>query len=419
MQKAHWADRAERLTGQSWLLLAVHALFVIASSLSGTFLGVYLWKASHNFAAIGWFTLLTHLCMALTFWIAGYVVKKGYTLLCFRIGIALSAGFYAIVLLLGTSAVHYIWLLGLVQGLATGLFWLVFNVIYFEVSEPDTRDRFNGWMGIFGAIAGMVAPWCSGILISHMNAERGYRMVFMISLGIFIAGVVVSFWLRQRRTEGVYEWRLPVRILQTKGTPWRSILGALAAQGFRESVFGVMIGLLVYIQTGSEMKLGNFTLITSAIAFISFYFVGKWIKPSWRSPAMLLGTVALIVVILPFFFGMSYMTMLIFGIGTSLFIPLYTVPMTSAVFDLIGQNEESVRQREEYIVLRELGLSAGRIVSMLLFIVTVSVSQDPLVLNILLLVVGSAPFVCWLCMRGYLRSMAGQREKMPRREVTR
>ena len=243
-------------------------------------------------------------------------------------------------------------------------------------------------------------------------------MVFMISLGTFLTGAVVSFWLRQRKAEGGYEWRLPIRILQTSVTPWRPILGALAAQGFRESVFGVMIGLLVYIQTGSEMKLGNFTLITSAIAFVSFYLAGKWIKPSWRSPAMLLGTVVMILVILPFFFGMSYMTMLIFGIGTSLFIPLYTIPMTSAVFDLIGQHEESVRQREEYIVLRELALNVGRIVSMLIFIVTVSVSKDPLVLNILLLVVGSSPFVCWLCMRGYLRSMAGPQEKLPRKGAT-
>ena len=160
-----------------------------------------------------------------------------------------------------------------------------------------------------------------------------------------------------------------------------------------------MIGLLVYIQTGSEMKLGNFTLITSAIAFLSFYAAGKWIKPIWRSRAMLVGTIVMTAVIIPFFFGISYKTMLVFGIGTSLFIPLYTIPMTSAVFDLIGQHEESAKQRVEYVVLRELALSAGRVVSMIIFIITIHFSKAPIVLNCLLLFIGCSPLVSWLMMR--------------------
>jgi YQGE family putative transporter len=399
MQKDQPSPSRGKLDRQSWLLLAVNALFIIASALSGTFIGVYLWKASHNFAVLGWFTLLTHFCMAVTFWTAGYWVKKGHKMMCFRLGIGMSAVFYAIVLLLGINAVHYIWLLGIVQGLGTGLFWLVFNVIYFEVTDPDNRDRFNGWTGIIGAVAGMVAPWCSGLLITRMAAETGYRMVFMISFGTFVAAVVVSIWLRNRKSEGDYEWKLPVRIFQKPHTAWKTTLGALAAQGFRESVFGVMIGLLVYIQTGSEMKLGNFTLITSAIAFLSFYAAGKWIKPIWRSRAMLAGTIVMTAVIIPFFFGISYKTMLIFGIGTSLFIPLYTIPMTSAVFDLIGQHEESAKQRVEYVVLRELALCAGRVVSMIIFIITIHFSKAPIVLNCLLLFIGCSPLVSWLMMR--------------------
>lgn len=400
MQEDQPSPSGGKLDGQSWLLLAVDALFITAGALSGTFIGVYLWKASHNLAVLGWFTLITHLCMAVTFWTAGYWVKKGHKMICFRLGIGMSAVFYAIVLLLGTNAVHYIWLLGIVQGIATGLFWLVFNVIYFEVTDPDNRDRFNGWTGIIGAVAGMIAPWCSGFLISRMTAETGYRIVFIISLGTLVAGVVVSFWLRNRKSEGEYNWKLPLQIFQKPQTTWKTTLGALAAQGFRESVFGVMVGLLVYIQTGSEMKLGNFTLITSAIAFLSYYAAGKWIKPVWRSRAMLIGAVVMTGVIIPFFFGINYSKMLIFGIGTSLFIPLYTIPMTSSVFDLIGQNEESAKQRVEYVVLRELALNTGRVGSMIIFITTINISKAPLVLNCLLLFIGCAPIVSWLLMRG-------------------
>jgi YQGE family putative transporter len=395
-----------RLDKQTWLLLVVNGLFITASALSGTFLGIYIWKASKDFILLGWFTLLTHVFMAITFWTAGYWAKKGQNGTCLRLGIGVSAVFYGIVLLLGKNATHYIWLLGLVQGIAVGLFWLSFNVVYFEATNAGNRDRFNGLTGVIGSVVGMVAPWCAGYLISKSSGETGYRMMFMVSLGIFLAGVLVSFLLHNRKPEGRYSWRLPVRIWQVRETPWRPVVGALIAQGLRESVFGVMIGLLVYIRTGSEMQLGNFALITSLVAFVSFYAVGKWLKPAWRRIGMLVGTLAMTVVIAPFFFGVTFTTLLIFGIGTALFIPLFTIPMTSSVFDLIGTREESVQQRVEYVVLRELALNVGRIGGMTIFIVTLSISKHPTVVNWMLLLVGSSPIISWLFMRGRLTPRA-------------
>jgi YQGE family putative transporter len=396
------AQGSGRLDIQTLLLLVVNGLFITANALSGTFLIIYIWKASHNFMLLGWFTLLTSVFMALTFWIAGNAVKEGNKMICLRLGIGVSAGFYGIVLLLGQSAMKYIWLLGIVQGLAVGFFWLAFNVIYFEVTNADNRDRFNGWTGVIGSVVGMIVPWSSGYLISRMAGESGYRIIFMISLGIFVAGIGVSFFLRNRKTEGNYDWLFPFRILNKPHTPWRPVIGALAAQGVRESVFGVMIGVLVYIQTGSELALGNFALITSTVGFVSYYGTGRWLKPIWRKRGMLVGTIFITVVIVPFFFGVSFTTLLIFGIGASLFFPLYTIPMISAVFDLIGSDEDSARQRVEYVVIRELALNVGRITGMAIFIGTLYISREPLVINCMLLLVGSSPLLSWMFMRNRL-----------------
>ena len=68
---------------------------------------------------------------------------------CLRLGVAVSAGFYMLVLWLGASSFHYFVWLGMVQGISAGLFWVAFNVVYFEVTDPDNRDRFNGWVGLW------------------------------------------------------------------------------------------------------------------------------------------------------------------------------------------------------------------------------------------------------------------------------
>lgn len=390
---------------QTILLLAVNGLFITASALSGTFFGVYIWKSSNDFMQLGWFTLFSHLSMAFTFWIAGNGVKEGNKMIYMRLGIGVAALFYATVLWLGKNAFHYIGWLGIVQGIATGLFWLSYNVIYFEITNADNRDRYNGYAGTLGSLVGMIVPWCSGFLISRMAGESGYRAIFLISFGIFAGGIALSFFLRNRTTEGQYNWRWPFRLLRHPQTHWRPVLGALAAQGIRESVFGVMIGVLIYIQTGSELKLGNYALITSAVGFISFFAAGRWLKPTWRNRGMQVGAIALTAIILPFFLGISFTTLLVFGVGAALFFPLYLLPMTSTVFDLIGQDESSVRQRVEYVVARELALNVGRMVGMGAFMVTIYISRAPTVMNILLLVVGSSPLLSWAFMRRILASV--------------
>jgi YQGE family putative transporter len=311
----------------------------------------------------------------------------------------MSSLFYLTVLMMGQSAASYVLILGVILGLASGFFWLAYNVVYFEVTGTDNRDRYKGWDGLLGSGAGMVAPWLSGYVITQMTDMAGYRVIFSVSLGIFAIGAIVSFFLKKREVQAEYDWFHALKQLRQERSGWRPVSLALTAQGVREGVFAFIIGLLVFVTTNSEMQLGNYSFITSAVALISFYIAGKYVKPQMRLKAMLFGILMIIIVILPFFWAFNYTTLLIFGIGTALFMPLYTIPMTSSVFDLIGSDQRSAEQRVEYIVLRELGLNAGRILGTLLFIIVITWNKSPEVLNILLLVIGSSPLLTWWFMR--------------------
>src|SRR5690625_2975729 len=142
--------------------------------------------------------------------------------------------------------------------------------------------------------------------------------------------------------------------MKRRNSPWRSAMPALFSQGLREGVFLFVIGLLVYIATGNEMKLGNYAFITSGIGLVSFLLAGKFLKPHFRRHSLFIGTVLMIAVMLPFLREINYTSLLMFGIGTALVTPLFTIPMTSTVFDLIGKDEESAEHRVEYVVFREL-----------------------------------------------------------------
>lgn len=387
---------------QAALLLAVNGLFLLASALSGTFLNVYLWKSRPDFRMIAWFTVAQQLAVGLSFWLAGKWVKEHNKMNALRLGIAVSGLFYLLVLGLGTTSVDYLWPLGLVLGIATGLFWLAYNIVYFEITDAGNRDFFSGWMGLLGSLTGMTAPWLAGWLISSMPRERGYHLIFILSLFIYGAAAVLSFFLKKRKNEGKYDWLRSWKELHRVGSHWRPAAASLLFQGLREGVFSFLIGLLVYIAAKEESKLGQFTLITSAVSLVSYWAVGKWFKPKFRSAGMFCSSILLVAVITPLLWKVSYGTLLLMGIGTALFIPLYMLPMISTSFDLMGESAESAENRVELVVLRELSLMTGRLLGMLVFIGVLSISGTPRMITLLMLILGAAPLGSWLMLHRLL-----------------
>ncbi|OUM95398.1 MAG: MFS transporter [Thermobacillus sp. ZCTH02-B1] len=387
---------------QAVLLLAVQGMFAAAGALSGTFVPVYLWKASQSHAAVGWFALAQHLASGCAFWLAGAWVKRHDKTIALRAGLAASALFYLAVLLLGDAAAGWTAALGALNGLAVGLFWLAYNVVYFEITDRENRDRFNGWAGLLTSLAGMAAPWLSGTFITLSGGTRGYRIVFATSLAMFAGAALLSLFLEKRRTGGAFDWSYGLSQLRTKDNPWRSAVPALAAQGLREGVWLFLLGLLVYFATGREQSVGGYNFWTSLTALGSFWLAGRLLRPRFRRAAMLAGAAAVSGLPAILLADTGYAALLATGVGTALFMPLYIIPMTSAVFDLVGRTDEDVERREELIVLRETGLCAGRVLGLAIYLAVVAREQSPAALAWLLLAVGAAPLAGWLFMRRQL-----------------
>ncbi len=393
------------LNGQSRLLLAVNGLFVLAGALSGTFLNVYLWKVKQDFAMIGWFTFSQQLALGLTFWIAGKWVKERDKMISLRLGIVVSGLFYLLVLWAGPHTVDFIWPLGFLFGIGSGLFWLAFNVVYFEVTDIDTRDLFNGWIGILGSVIGILGPWASGWIISVMKGNLGYRIIFTASLIVYGSAILLSFWLKKRKRGGPYRWMEPFRQFGPN-SPWRQAVPASAAHGLREGVFSFLVTLLVFISTSAERKVGQFSFVTSFVSLVSFWVVGKWLHIRFRYVGMLVGAVLITGVIGPLLWDVNYITLMLFGVGTSLFMPLYLLPIISSVFDLIGKSEDTVEKRVELIVLRELSIMIGRLLGTLLFILVFSWSPHMETVIWLMLGLGASPLLSWVLIRKLIKTPA-------------
>jgi YQGE family putative transporter len=389
----------KQLDREAWLLLLISGLFAASTALSNTFVNVYLWKINSRFALIGWFNLVSYVAMAAAFVVAGRLAKRVDRVVVVRVGVALQAVFYLSVLILGRESVEYVTLLGAFMGIGSGFYWLAFNLLYFEITERDNRDIFNGVNGLLVSAAGIVAPMLSGWMIKRVDQLTGYRIIFSFSLGIFLLAVLISFLLKRRRASGEFRLTDILRLGVRRGSHWYWVSLAMVAQGAREGIFAFLIGLLVYIAAKDEWVLGNFLAISSLVSLVTYYVVGRFMRPDWRDECILLGSLMMGLVGLPILWELNTWTLFVLGVGAALFSPLYLIPLTSTAFDVIGESRETARFRVEFVVARELSLNVGRISSLLLFLWWVERAPSPEQLRWLVLVVGFVPVFTWLAIR--------------------
>lgn len=370
-------EQKKGLNREERILLGINTLYAISVTLSNTFLNVYLWKIKNDFSAIAIFNLSLFITMPIAFYFGGRLTRKRDRLIALRLGILLQAFFYLAILFLKEKVKGIIIPVGIMQGLGAGFYWFSYNMIYFEVTGPVSRDRYNGMNGVLSSVVGMIAPLLSGGLISKMPGMKGYTWLFLTSFLLFLAATLVTFLLQKRAMKGdgnlAEAWKEALL-----GGEWGKVMRAHLFQGFREGVLLFLMGLLVFLATKSEWMLGIYTFLTYFFSFISYSLVGKWAVPGRRSLLMLLSVIGLVLLAIPIQYRFQTVTIFLLGIGGAIFYPLFIIPITSTTFDVLGKDEKRVSLRGEYIIVREFFLTFGRVAGILLFLLLLQTRRSDL-----------------------------------------
>ncbi|WP_047984124.1 MFS transporter [Ornithinibacillus californiensis] len=381
------------------LLLVIGGLYSLGIYLSNTFVNIYLWKqAEGNYFTIAFYNLAIFVLQPLTFIMAGKIAKKVDRVVVLRLGVTFLSLFFLSVLMIGESAAYFNILLGSLLGIGYGFYWLAFNVLTFEITEPETRDFFNGFLGVLQSLGGMIGPFSAGYIISKMPANIGYSTIFTVSFILFICAVACSFFLKRRPAEGIYLFK---RVVEEKkhNKNWNRILNAHLFQGLREGIFLFVITIWVYIVTQSELSLGMFNLYFSGFSFVFYFLATKFIKPTKRKNAILIGSLMLYLSLFIILTHASYFTLIIYGIIIGIAYPIVNVPYISLTYDVIGKSWKAGELRIEYIVVRELFTNIGRVTSIIIFIVGITFFDSETIIPILLVVFGALHLGVYLSIR--------------------
>lgn len=147
--------------------------------------------ANYEVVPLAKYYLTLYLFVGIGFFIIRKGIKKNIKVPYFRIGIALQALYIALIMLLKENIIHYIFLVGIIKGIAEGFYYFPKNVLDTEKIVNDNRQKFNGFLQVINQLISIVVPIILGVLLTFFSYIDLGKIFFLL----FIVMFLVSFCL--------------------------------------------------------------------------------------------------------------------------------------------------------------------------------------------------------------------------------
>ncbi|MDF2519625.1 MAG: Major Facilitator Superfamily transporter [Clostridia bacterium] len=368
-------------------LLLVSTLFTFAMGLSNIFVNIFFWKQTNNFNVIVLYNFTHYLVIPITFIIGGILSKRRNGIWSLRLGLLAYAMFFTLILFIGSRGVLYIYLLGVIHGIGSGFYWLAFNTLSFDFTEVTNRDTFNGYNGSCSGVAAAAAPMTAAYIISLFEDNKGYSIVFTMTLAIFVLLVLISLTLKCKDYGGRLNFR---KAFSRNCEEWGIIRWSTALWGVRDVIIVFVVNILIIETTKSELSLGKLTLMGSLLSSASYVLVQRIIKPPKRRLSILIGALGAFLAVVGLAIRVKYTTLLMYVAMDAFFLPFFLIQLSSSTYNVINHAHDE-NMRIEYMINKDLVLNGGRIVSSIILLILLNMVRNLSVLQVYLLFLGLAP----------------------------
>ncbi|MBI1321499.1 MAG: MFS transporter [Candidatus Hydrogenedens sp.] len=351
-----------RLHPQAPLAIALNALFHVADALCSVFVGAFLYRLSHDFELIMWHYLILYGSAPFVFIAAGWYSQRFDRTHVFRAGLLLHAVYYACFLVLQDRAPDYAIPLGLLLGIAAGIFWAGNNTFSFDVASHGDRDYYFGWLTATTNAARLAAPLLAPVIIGLAPGKLlGYLLLFGLALVVYLAAFALSFRVHADSESRPFHIRRAL-FPGPDQRDWRLIMLASITLAGSFSIFPFLLGLIMFMSTDSETLTGGYGAFQALVSIVVSYLAGSYIVPRTRKRSMRIAVLALLAAGSLILWRFDLWILVLFGALRSAAMPLFTIPHQSIRYEIIAKSVQYPWQRIEYLCAWEAPLALGRVI---------------------------------------------------------
>jgi YQGE family putative transporter len=358
----------KRLSRDAVISLLIHSFFQFGASMSGVFLNLYLWRLTHSLAVNGNYNMIVYILTPVGFAFGGWMIKKKDRMVAYRLGIGLIAVFYLIVILVQEKLVdYYVWF-AIFNGMAAAFYWVGYLTLMYDVSTEQNRIRYLALNMMFFTMATLAGPALAGFIIKLQEGLRGYTIVFSIAFLMFLLAAVISLKIKTVRGHHKAYYLKFTGILMKKNRKWLKSLFGFMGLGLLQGIMLFLPNILLFKVMPREDIVGYMGAMYSSVSIIMGMLISKYAKSDRVRLYLAISTAGFIIGSSFLLGSITLVSVIAFMVLYSIFSPLQGNSMTGYYYSLIPMLPLKGGLRVESVVVRELFLNVGRVISIYIFI---------------------------------------------------
>lgn len=363
------AKPPERNLGkEAKLSLLIHFFFQFGASMSGVFLNLYLWRLTEDLWINGMYNIISFSVSAAAFALGGFIAKKTDRMYAYRLGLLFISSFYICVVLAQEKVAELYPLFAIFGGMSGGFYWVGYLVLMYDVSNDRNRIHYLAMNSIFFTLAGLIGPALAGRVIAANEGLHGYIIVFSIAFLMFLLAAVGSLRIKPKPSRHKAYYLKHTFAVMKREPGWLKALFCFLAMGLLQGIMLFLPNILLYQVMPHEDQIGYMSVLFSLITILMGVILSKYAKESkttlylWISGTGMIAAAAVVLV------GLHMWSVVGFMILYSFFNPLQGNTLTSHYYRYVGRLPLKGNFRVESMVVREIFLNIGRVISIFVLI---------------------------------------------------
>lgn len=356
-----------------------------------TFFVMYFFQvANYEVGPLAKYYITLYLFIGIGFILIRKAIKKNIKVPYLRLGISMQALYIALIMLLKENIINYILIVGILKGLAEGLYFFPKNLLYSDKISNADRQKFHGMVNTVNKIIAILIPLLLGILLSFMSYTDLGKIFFML----FIIMFLITFWLKDDKyVDKKFEMKKFVSLVKTnKNIVYSLLVPILSGLTYSSGVMGLVVTLFKINVFKTNLNLGFVDSVTAVLSLIVCILYSAKIKEkSFKCISYFSGFISFWVLILFAFFPKVEM-LIVFLLVRYSFILIVSLISEYVTVNLANCEELKRELKPEYFLARDVLFSISRSIGYIIILLVV-LFMGMEYINYILIVAGVSLFI--------------------------
>ena len=336
---------------------------------------------NYNYKQISIYYIANFICIALTFYLLGNIIKKHSKVKIFRTGIVLYCLYILLIALLKEKIVDYHVLLGALYGIVQGILWAPGLSLVNEYVKDDSNN-FVSIKSILTQILKIIMPFILGASIELTSFSFIAIIILFLSVIQFFFSLLIKDDTKSRNSN--YNLKEYIKYVKNKKL-LKTYYKLVACDGIVNYMLVTVVTILIVTSFKTTFNLGMLTTIFSACSIISVYIFQRKIKRNINTTKIC--TIMMIISLITLLIDINKYTVIIYNLFNSLFLILLINSAETKRYEIITKDKKASNNYiVEHQILSEICLNIARILGYIVLLIA-SVLNKPIIFKIMLIII--------------------------------